>query len=335
MPRKVTDDEFISAWNRLKTPQGVSRVTGLTVRSVQGRRQRLIERGVALAENENAKVYSPSSPQSMKAKGLHELAKRRFTDMERDMDAVLENGTAIVFSDAHYWPGEPSVAHQALVAIAKRLKPKLVIANGDVFDGARISRHSRIGWEKAPTVREEIEVVCQRMREVERAAPDAELIRTAGNHDLRFESYIAANAPELEGVHGTSLMDFLPHWRAGFALHINRDSLGWTVVRHTHVAGGIHSAYNSTLRAGLNYVHGHLHKLQVVPFGDYRGRRYGVDTGTLAEPQGPQFGYTQAGPVNWCSGFAVLTFRDSRLLLPELVEVIDGKAWFRGEQVSL
>ncbi|MEY5099052.1 MAG: phage Rufus [Pseudomonadota bacterium] len=335
MPQKVTDDEFISAWNRLKTPQGVSRVTGLTVRSVQGRRQRLIERGVTLVANDNAKAYSPSSPQSMKAKALHELAARRFTHMERDMDAVLENGTALVFSDAHYWPGEPSVAHQALVALAKSLKPQLVIANGDVFDGARVSRHPRIGWEKAPSVREEIETVCARLREVERAAPDAELIRTAGNHDLRFESYIAANAPELEGVHGTSLMDFLPHWRAGFALHINRDSPGWTVVRHTHVAGGVHSAYNSTLRAGLSYVHGHLHKLQVVPFGDYRGRRYGVDTGTLAEPQGPQFGYTMCGPTNWCSGFAVLTFRDSRLLMPELVEVIGGEAWFRGARVPL
>jgi hypothetical protein len=71
----------------------------------------------------------------------------------------------------------------------------------------------------------------------------------------------------------------------------------------------------------------------VVPFGDYRGRRYGVDTGTLAEPKGPQFHYVQAGPLNWCSGFAVLTYRGGKLLLPELVEVIDGVAWFRGERL--
>jgi hypothetical protein len=58
-----------------------------------------------------------------------------------------------------------------------------------------------------------------------------------------------------------------------------------------------------------------------------------VDTGTLAEPYGPQFGYTEANPVNWCSGFAVLTYKDGKLLPPELCEVIEGKAYFRGEQI--
>lgn len=332
-PKKVTDDEFVEAWNRLKTPIGVSRATGLTVRSVMGRRQRMLERGVPLVANKNSPTYESTAPNTIKGRALQKLAERRHTSMERDMDATLEDGVALVFSDAHYWPGEATTAHRALLAVAKRLKPKLVIANGDVFDGARVSRHPRIGWEKGPTVREEVEAVCLRMREIERAAPGAELIRTAGNHDLRFESYISTNAPELEGVHGTSLMDFLPRWRAGFALHINRETAGWTVVRHTHVTGGVHSAYNSTLRAGLSYVHGHLHKLQVTPYGDYRGRRYGVDCGTLAEPRGPQFGYTMSGPVNWCSGFAVLTYRGGRLLQPELVEVVNGAAWFRGEPV--
>ena len=225
------------------------------------------------------------------------------------------------------------MAHTALVKVIKQLKPDLVIANGDLFDGARISRHPRAGWEQRPSVKEEIEVVCLRMREIEKAAKGAQLIRTLGNHDSRFENYIAANAPELEGVHGTSLFDFLPAWRGSWAVHLNPGDDGWTVVRHVHVAGGIHSAYNSTVRAGTHYVHGHLHKLQVTPFGDYRGRRYGVDTGTLADPDGQQFAYTQAGPLNWCSGFAVLTYAGGRLLIPELVEVIHGQAWFRGSSL--
>jgi len=336
MPRKITDEEFISAWNRLRTPQSVAKVTGLTLRSVAGRRMRMLARGVELAANANAPQYQHlQAKPNQKFRAVQALNERRFTQMERDMDATLHDGVALVFSDAHYWPGEPSAAHLALLAVCRKLKPKLVVANGDLLDGAGISRHPRIGWEKRPRVVEEVEALCKRTREIEKAAPGAELIRTVGNHDLRFESYVSANAPELEGIHGTSLLDFLPRWRAGFALHVNRNSEGWTVIRHVHVAGGIHSAYNSTLRAGLHYVHGHLHKLQVVPYGDYRGRRYGVDTGTLADPHGAQFGYTQAGPLNWCSGFAVLTWRNGRLLLPELVEVINGEAWFRGEKLTL
>ena len=132
---------------------------------------------------------------------------------------------------------------------------------------------------------------------------------------------------------GMTLLDYLPRWEAGWLVNINADSDSWTAVRHRPVSGGVHSAYNSTLKSGVHYVHGHLHKLQVTPWGDYRGRRYGVDTGTLAEPLGPQFHYTEAGPLNWASGFAVLTFHSNRLLQPELCVVEHGQAWFRGQPV--
>ena len=331
MSKKITNAEFVAAWERLRSPVKVAKSLGLDIRGVY-RRRATIEReeGVTLKTEED---HARGGPKTEARKRVEKLNEQRFTHAEYEAQASVADGVVVVFSDAHYWPGEPTVAHQALVEIIKRLRPKMVIANGDVLDGATISRHPRIGWESRPSVQQEIEALCLRMREVELAASGAELVRTFGNHDLRFESYIAANAPALEGVHGTSLFDFLPAWRGCYALHLNSGLSGWTVVRHTHVAGGIHSAYNSTLRAGVSYVHGHLHKLQVVGFGDYRGRRYGIDTGTLAEPHGEQFRYTQGGPLNWCSGFAVLTYRDGELLPPELCEVINGKAWFRGERV--
>jgi hypothetical protein len=65
-----------------------------------------------------------------------------------------------------------------------------------------------------------------------------------------------------------------------------------------------------------------------------RSSRFGVDTGTLAEPSGPQFTYTEAGPVNWASGFVVLTYREGRLLEPELCVVHRGNAWFRSSKIG-
>lgn len=330
MPKYVSDEEFISTWNRFQSPSAVARALNVSVRGVFERRASLETKyAIALKTLDNASRRGRKNEQRA---GIEQLAETRFTHLEMEADFALESGTVVVFSDAHYWPGEPTVAHRALVKVVKDLKPTLIVANGDVFDGARISRYPR-GFEVLPTVRDEIEVVCARMSEIEKASPKSVFMRTLGNHDNRLEAYIASHAPELEGVHGTSLFDFLPRWRGSYALHINRGVDGWTVVRHVHVAGGIHSAYNSTVRAGTHFVHGHLHKLQVTPFGDYRGRRYGVDTGTLADPQGAQFRYTQGGPLNWCSGFAVLTYQNGRLLIPELVEVIDGEAWFRGSKV--
>ena len=176
-PIKVNDEDFLAAWARCKSPREVAKATGLTVRSVLGRRQRMQSRGVPMASLKKHDQPTGNNPQRAVRDRLDELAEKRHTHMERDMDATLRDGVAIVFSDAHYWPGEPSTAHKALLELCRRLKPKMVVANGDVFDGARVSRHPRIGWEKSPTVKEEVEVVCLRMREIERAAPQAELLR--------------------------------------------------------------------------------------------------------------------------------------------------------------
>jgi hypothetical protein len=74
------------------------------------------------------------------------------TEWQARLARVVENGAVIVFSDAHYWPGAPSTAHRGLLRLIAELKPSLIVANGDVFDGARISRHPRIGWQQTPSV---------------------------------------------------------------------------------------------------------------------------------------------------------------------------------------
>jgi len=240
------------------------------------------------------------------------------------------SGVCVVFSDAHYHPGIGSTtAHRALLEVIKELKPKMVIANGDIFDGARLSRFPRNGWEEQPRVSDELTEVQDRMAEIRHAYRSATLIRTCGNHDIRYDRHLATHASDLEGVQGMRLADHLPQWRECMSVFIN----GHTMVKH-RFNGGIHAAYQNTLKAGTNIVTGHTHYLEVKPWGDYRGRRYGVQTGTLAEPDSPAFGYVEDGPTAWCSGFAVLTFdRQGVMLPPELCEVIEGVALFRGRPI--
>jgi hypothetical protein len=274
-----------------------------------------------------------TSAQSLAGHRANALAAERAEKYEGEMHDTLADGVVLVASDCHYWPGVVTVAHEAFCRLAKSLKPAMVVLNGDILDGARISRHPRIMWEQQPQLKDEIHAVQDRCAEIERAAGKAKLVRTIGNHDARFENYLSGRASEVEGMPGSTLLDFLPKWRAGWALHLNAKTDGWVCIRHRPVGGGLHAAINSTLKAGVSYVHGHLHQLKVTPWADYRGRRYGVDTGTMADVGGPQFTYVEAGPLNWASGFAVLTFREGRLLPPEIVVVDGGEAWFRGEAV--
>jgi hypothetical protein len=329
MPRYSEDSEFVEAWRRFKKASLVAKHFKMDVRSVYERR-RVVEQRYGISLMSNQKSVPSSSIKNKIGDRLNELAKIRQEKYETEMSDTVTDGVVLIASDCHYWPGIVTKAHQAFCKLAKQLSPKMVILNGDILDGARISRHARIMWEKQPQMKDEIAAVQDRCAEIERAAGKAKLIRTIGNHDARFENYLSSRVGELEEMTGMTLLDYLPRWRAGWCVHLNNQTDGWTTIRHRPVAGGIHSAYNSTLKAGVSYVHGHLHKLQVTPWSDYRGRRYGVDTGTMAEPYGPQFNYTESGPVNWASGFAVLTFYKGKLLQPELCVVEHGDAWFRG-----
>lgn len=240
----------------------------------------------------------------------------------------VRNGVVLVGSDAHYWPGIVSAAHRAFVRACKEMKPAIVVMNGDVLDGASISRHPPIGWENRPSLIQEIEASQERLEEIRRASEGAEHIWPLGNHDGRFSQRLATVAPEFARVQGTRLRDHFVEWEPCWSVWIND-----VVVKH-RARGGTHAAHNNTVNAGKSMVTGHLHSLKVTPWTDYNGSRFGVDTGTLAQVYGPQFNnYMEDGFRSWRSGFAVLTFHEGELLWPELVHVRDeesGAVEFRG-----
>lgn len=241
---------------------------------------------------------------------------------------TVTDGTVLVGSDAHYWPGIKSTAHRAFCKFAAELKPSAVVMNGDGFDGASISRFPRMGWDEKPTVMQELQACKESMGEIEEASRTKTLYWPLGNHDSRFETFLASRAPEFQGVDGFHLKDHFPLWIPCWSVWVNDN----VCIKH-RLKGGIHAPHNNTLQSGVSMVTGHLHALKVQPFSDYNGTRYGVDTGTLADVGGPQFiDYTEDGPLNWRSGFAVLTFWKGRLLWPELVHVLEeGKVEFRGQ----
>ena len=245
----------------------------------------------------------------------------------------IENGVILVMSDAHFWPGIHTTAYRGFLWAIKEFQPKAVIANGDVFDGASISRFPRIGWDSTPSVIQELKACEIALGEIEdtakKARQNTQFIWTLGNHDSRFETRLAANAPQYEFVKGFTLKDHFPAWHPCWSCWPTDD----VVVKHRW-KGGIHATHNNTSMSGKTMVTGHLHSLKVTPYSDYNPfPRFGVDTGTLAEPDGPQFmNYLEDSPTNWRSGFAVLTFHNGRLMWPELVHKWgENQIEFRGK----
>lgn len=253
-------------------------------------------------------------------------------DHPQRQSVSIDSGLVIVGSDFHIWPGHESTCLKAFKLLCKELKPKAVVLNGDVLDFPKISRHAPIMWEESPDPQEEIECAQDHLHQIEQASGRAIKIWTLGNHDSRFESRIADIAPQYRRVKGVHLKDHFPLWVPAWSAWVNNS----VVIKH-RFKSGIHAPHNNTMWAGKTMVTGHLHSQKVMPITDYNGTRYGIDTGCVADPYSKPFiGYTEDNPVNWISGFAVLKFKDGRLLLPELVKKWDeNSVEFRGEIIKV
>lgn len=319
MPKPVVSDaDFVRLFSELGA-RGVARRLKLNERSVHRRRRNL-----------ELQHYLPlNSPNPVNGSGQF------ITRVAHDARILttVKNGHVLVGSDAHIWPGKPSLGMRAFTQFAKELQPALVVLNGDVLDFPQISRHPPIGHQALPDVQDEIEAAQEQLHKIELAVKrSTKLVWTLGNHDARFETRLATIAPEFARLHGHSLKNYFPAWEPCWACWINN-----TVVVKHRFKGGVHATHNNAVQGGLSMVTGHLHSAKVTPWSDYSGTRYGVDTGCLADPNARQFlDYTEDNPKNWRQGFAVLTFKDGHLLPPELVTAWgDDSVTFRGEVIKV
>lgn len=326
-----TENEFIRVWRELKSATLVAKALAVDVRSVQRRRKAIEHRNnITLETAQPSKVHVD----------LDAIKQRMNTRIEAtrhnaQRGIAMEKGRVIVFSDAHFYPDETTTAYKALLECIKEFKPTVIVCNGDAFDGTTASRHARISWASAPTIKEELEACQFYMEGIEKANRGGKLIWTLGNHDARFETFLSNQIGQYEGVTGFSLKDHFPLWKPCWSFWVNDD----TVIKHRW-KGGWTAGRTNSLNAGVNIVTGHTHVLAVQPVTDYSpafqangGTRYGVQTGTLADPNGDQFtDYTECNPKDWRSGFALLSFEEGRLLQPELVQVCgEDKVEFRGK----
>ena len=320
----ISDKEF-EDYYRTKGPRWISRQIKINRKSIQQRRDELEKKtGRKIRAEERITMAGHRLPPDDLEYYIAEPIGRLLH--------TVKNGVVLIGSDAHYWPGVITAAHKAFVQFCKELKPTIVIKNGDELDGASISRHPPIGWERHPTLVEEIECVKERLEEIRLAAPKGtKLYWPAGNHDMRFEMRLATVAPEYAKINGIHLKDHFPWWEPCWSVWINNE----VVVKHRYKSG-IHAPWNNAITAGKTIITGHLHSLKVYPVTDYNGTRWGVDCGTLSEPFGPQFNYAEDNPRNQRSGFVVLTFVDGMMLQPETVRVIDNdRVDFRGKIVRI
>lgn len=316
MKKTISDADFIETWNQYKSPTAVANKLGLSVRAIHTRRSKLSAAGHQLFTFNPEQKESPYS--------LDKAFRQKF---ERRRTLEVRNGTVVIFSDPHFYPDSNNVAMDALLKVIKEVKPVAVICGGDALDGTQIGRHEIVrGWHSPPSLAEQLECLVRSMTAIRMTCPKSvTTMMTLGNHDARLSRYLAVQAPHADGLPGTKLEDYIPSWPLSWTIEIN----GNTIIRHRNVGGMLHM---QAQKAGCNYVHGHLHKLNVHAVPQYHRFLFSVDAGSLSDPKSDAFDYAE-DTVPHVQGFAVLTFESGELLWPELCYVKNDVAYFRGQRL--
>ena len=105
-----------------------------------------------------------------------------------------KNMDVMVLADAHV-PFHRTDALTTVIQRGKKLKPELLILNGDWLDCHRLSR-----FNKEPGTRNfkgELKVLREVLDKVTNEISPREVVYKQGNHEERYQSYMSARAPEL------------------------------------------------------------------------------------------------------------------------------------------
>jgi hypothetical protein len=317
-----TDMEFIQLWGQLQSATKIAKHLGINNRAAHLRRRWI--------EKEYNMVLNASDLRGMQ----YDKNKPKSFSPLKQVELGMLDGPIVVFSDAHFIPHQRTTAFKGLLYMIQTLAPAAVICNGDAFDGASISRHD-VTEQPATTVIQELKACQGALGEIEEVAKAArhnvKLLWTWGNHDVRFGNRLAQHAPQFKEVLGFKLTDHFLDWEFCWAVWPTDD----VIIKHRYKSG-VHATHNNTVQSGKSIITGHLHSLKVTPFSDFNGVRFGVDTGTLAETDGPQFTYAELNPSNHRSGFVVLNFFNGDLLWPEIVaKHSEDHIQFRGDVIDV
>lgn len=317
MHQRISDEEFMRLFSSIGATK-LSKHLGVRERQVYFRRRSIEEKSGSL-------IAAPTRQACKEYPGRVPLE--------------LRNGSVLIGSDFHIWPGDASTCLRAFKKFIKDIQPSAVILNGDVMDFPRISRHPQ-NWESAPDPKEEIESAQDHLNDMVQACKrGTQRFWCLGNHDARMEALYANSTPQMRGVKGVHLADFFPAWTKAMSCLINETVEGGaTMVKHIPGGGGgVNATRTFALKGGIHTVHGHLHRQSVQSISDYgRFDRYGVDLGMVADKEHRAFGYCQDAPLDWRSGFALLTYRDGRLMYPEVATKWDEKSvQFRGQVIKV
>lgn len=241
-------------------------------------------------------------------------------------------GACLQLYDIHF-PNESKENIAIAIDYAKsNFKIDNLVLGGDAADFHRISR-----WKKDPNscmpFDEEIEYTRNGVAAISSAFPDAKRYFIKGNHEMRLETFLWNNAPELVNLKGMTVQEQLGLDEAGYTWIDNLKmkeqtgqffSIGKLTMLHGHELGicpSVNPARQYFLRSFDNVMVGHVHKVDNHIANTISGKVLGAYVvGTLSNMH-PEY-----RPQNdWVAGFAITEFDADGYFKVNNYKIINGR----------
>lgn len=213
----------------------------------------------------------------------------------------------VVFGSDFHFPYQDDAAVESFVNLVKAVKPDRVVLNGDIADFFQLSRFNT-GAQRVDDLQNEIDQANFFRMCVRKAAPDAVIDETEGNHDNRVTTYVEKNARSLISLRALKPEELFKYkdleidWHPGCGFLLRETFL----VKHGTIVRGEAGATAKAelMLAGVSGISGHTHRLARYRKNGYSQREW-LEMGCLCrlDPD-----YVAGGLPNWTQGCAIGEF---------------------------
>lgn len=235
----------------------------------------------------------------------------------------------LVLGDIHV-PYESKSAVALAKKVAASWKPDLIVSIGDLVDCYSISDYPR-NPARVSKLKYEVEAGAKLIKELRKLGGEFKL--TAGNHEWRYERYLATRAPELFGL--VAMRELLGLERNEWYEYRDILKVGRCHYSHEVGFGGVGAAAKSLAAFQGLLVFGHTHKPEIVYGSSLRGESHAcMNVGWLGDPKAIDYA-SKPRVRSWQHGVGLVTQDDGGRVWMQFIPFINNRCVVDGKEIKL
>jgi Icc-related predicted phosphoesterase len=201
-----------------------------------------------------------------------------------------------------------------MIRAAKAFKPEILIIGGDFADFYQVSSHSKDPSRRI-TMKGELEAVHLALHQLNEIPGVKRKIYIAGNHEDRFDRYIASRASELSGL--INIQNALKLGELGweYVPYKSHFELGKLFVTHDCGDAGADAHRKAQATFAGNVVINHTHRIGYTVVGNAQGKPHvGAMFGWLGDTEQVDYMHKVKVSTMWAHGFGIGYVRDNGIV---------------------